>query len=213
MRFIGITCSIDEKKSYINRDYLSIVTSLGFVPLIISKEMEIYKDEILRKISALIISGGGDINPKFYGEEDFACKNIVPDERVNFEIELLKDFMHTEKPILGICYGMQLINVLFGGTLIQNISSSVDHTRGSHEIEIINDFPMKKTKGMVNTSHHQAVKSLGKGLEVFCYCADGVIEGFYLKEHPFLVGVQWHPERDKSETSTLLWQIFKKKIQ
>ncbi|MCX8034267.1 MAG: type 1 glutamine amidotransferase [Thermodesulfovibrio sp.] len=213
MKVIGITCSINAKKVYLNRDYIRKIVSLGFFPLLITPDMLIFKEQIVNNVSALIISGGEDINPQFYGEKNVACRNIILDERVKSEIELLDAFLLTQKPVLGICYGMQLMNIFLGGSLFQNIKSSINHRKSNHEVEILADFPLKRGKFPVNSSHHQAVNRLGKGLEVFCKAEDEIVEGFYLKGHPFFVGVQWHPERDSGEASLNLWKIFVKKIQ
>lgn len=212
MKFIGITCSVENKKIFLNRDYIESIVKLGFFPLIISPDITEKVIESIDEISGLIISGGGDINPEFYGERNTACKKLVPDERVLAEMKLIEIFIQKEKPVLGICYGMQLMNVFFQGTLYQNIETEIDHTKGSHEIKVVDDFLIKKDVYVVNSSHHQAVKSLGRGLEIFCMAGDGVVEGFYLKGHPFFVGVQWHPERDFSEASLSIWQSFAKKI-
>lgn len=212
MKFIGISCSMDEKKYFIDVDYIKKITELGFCPLIITPDMTKIKENLVNIMAGFIISGGGDINPKLYGEENIASRNIVPDQRVEWEFELLETILSSKKPILGICYGMQLLNVFFGGSLIQNINTKINHTEGSHEIEIFKDFPLATIKATVNTSHHQAIKTLGKDLEVFCKAEDEIIEGIYLKNHPFCVGVQWHPERDRGEISLQLWKKFLKSL-
>lgn len=212
MKIVGITCSIDEKKLYLNRDYTTVIINLGFIPLIISPDMIEKILTHINKISALIISGGGDINPNFYGEKNKACKNLVPDERVLSEMKLLKAFIETGKPILGICYGMQLMNIFLGGNPYQNIETQIKHSSDNHEIQVTDNFLFEKGQYIVNSSHHQAIKILGNGLEIFCMARDEVIEGVYLKEHPFFVGVQWHPERHMGEISLNLWKSFAKKI-
>lgn len=213
MRLVGISCSMNDKKYFLNIDYIEKIVSLGFLPFMINPHMLKFKKYIVDSIAALIISGGGDINPKFYNAKNIACTNIVPDERVKGEFELLEAFLPTKKPILGICYGMQLMNVFFGGSLIQDIDTKIIHTAGYHEVKVFGEFPLGEGRGMVNTSHHQAVDNLGNGLEVFCRSDDGIIEGFYLKGHPFCIGVQWHPERDEGELSCLLWHNFSKRVQ
>ncbi|MCS7214751.1 MAG: type 1 glutamine amidotransferase [Thermodesulfovibrio sp.] len=212
MKIVGITCSFDAGKLYLKRNYVKAVINLGFIPLIISPEMTDKILNYINEISALIISGGGDINPNFYGEKNRACKNFEPDERVLSEFKLIEAFIEKKKPILGICYGMQLMNVFLGGTLYQNIETEIKHTSGNHQIQVIDNFLINKGNYTVNSYHHQAIKTLGNRLEIFCIAEDRIIEGVYLKEYPFFVGVQWHPERHRGEISLSLWKSFAKSI-
>jgi putative glutamine amidotransferase len=131
----------------------------------------------------------------------------VPRERSGFEISLLKEVVSREKPILGICYGMQLINVVFGGTLYQDIGSELsvenNHGKGYHIIVIAENRFLTKGKFSVNSTHHQVVKKLGTGLIDFAHSQDNLVEAFYKRNYPFLVGVQWHPERMMDDNLSL----------
>jgi putative glutamine amidotransferase len=150
-------------------------------------------------INGLLIPGGDDLDPFYYNEEMTPAVKPVPRERSDFEISLLKEVVSREKPVLGICYGMQLINVAFGGTLYQDIGSElsveINHGKGYHNIVIAENRFLTKGKFSVNSTHHQAIKRLGNGLRDFVRSPDKIIEAFYRGDYPFLVGIQWHPER------------------
>jgi len=160
-------------------------------------------------LDGLILQGGADINPQSYGESP-----LHPDwqgDRIRdaYEMELLHEFMEAEKPVLGICRGAQLINVALGGTLYQDIASQLeeakihvhsDYDRFSHGIEwesssgLAKLFP-DRNNGKVVSIHHQAIKALGKGLNVEARSSgDGLIEAIRLQGKPYILGLQWHPE-------------------
>jgi putative glutamine amidotransferase len=155
-------------------------------------------NEPLDSFDGLLLCGGNDIHPSYYGQEiDGACDfDQARDAR---EFKILKAFLDTGKPILGICRGMQLLNVALGGTLIQDLSNAHFHRshNGQDSIHLINaNGALEKMYGntfFVNSSHHQAVDVLGSGLEMCGWC-DGVIEAFEHKEKPYFA-VQFHPER------------------
>ena len=167
-------------------------------------------EEYCEIISGLIISGGDfDIHPKMYQENIRSNRMKFNEKRTNAEIALLEFCMKNNKPILGICGGMQLINVFFGGSLIQDIQedgygSQIIHEqeapkyKPSHYIEITKGTKLqnivKSEKYMVNSTHHQAVKNIGENLIVSARTQDGIIEAIEYKNCNYLIGVQWHPE-------------------
>jgi len=194
---IGITMDMEGEYYRIRTDYSAAITKVGGMPIFLSPLEDVVS--YAEVIYALLIPGGRDINPSYYYEEMLPQVKPVPHERSDFEISLLQAVMKLNKPVFGICYGMQLINVASGGTLFQDIdsqlSSDIDHRNGYHKIAIQENRFLKKGEFSVNSTHHQAVKKLGIGLAGFAFSSDNLIEAFYARDYPFLVGVQWHPER------------------
>lgn len=209
---IGITTDMDNETFKLRQDYVSAVASSGGLPLIIAP----VRDDVSRitgMIDGLLLSGGDDLLPEYLREEisvPLERFKFVKKERTDFELGLLMEILKRQKPVLAICYGMQLVNVALGGTIYQDIelqvSGAIDHRSCLHTVEIINSFDPALTLGSseftVNSFHHQAVRDLGEGLKTFAEAGDGIIESIYKEDYPFLVGVQWHPERVlKHETS------------
>jgi putative glutamine amidotransferase len=218
---IGITCSMEYDDSqrkvptvysfdYLKKNYYQAIIKAGGAPILLPN-LEKLKllDQIFPLVDGLLMSGGEDLDPIFYGEKvEFPSVNIRK-ERDNFELELVKKAHFKKIPILGICRGLQLINVLFGGSLYQDLKQNKnfsDHTLkgsvgygGKHLINIMPQSKLfsilKKDKIQVNTSHHQMVKNLAEGFVVSAISeTDGVIEGIEYKEADYLIAVQWHPE-------------------
>ena len=148
----------------------------------------------------LILPGGGDVDPRLYGQENTACKHI--DHAVDrLQLEVCRRFVELKKPILGICKGHQIINICFGGTLCQDIPEEPRHgwNQGdqAHETTARAGSWLERLYGMafsVNSCHHQAIDRLGQGLKLIQLALDGVPEGMIHESLPIL-GVQWHPER------------------
>lgn len=161
-----------------------------------------YLPRVADNYDGLILCGGNDINPKYYGE-DINGSVDIDYERDKVELELLKAFVKAGKPVMGICRGFQLINVYFGGTLYQDIENAKQHSSYAdfdliHGVTAVKDSILHKLYGenfVVNSYHHQAIKKLGDNLKVTLTSADKtVIEGFEHNSLP-IFGVQWHPER------------------
>ncbi len=210
---IGITAEIESEHLKIRHHYAASMEAAGAFPLILPPSESV--DECADLIDALLISGGDDLNPSYYGEQSHPRVKPVPMERSDFEISLARKVISLRKPVLGICYGMQLLNVIFGGSLHQDIgfppALEIDHRKDYHIIVISENRFLPQGTFSVNSTHHQAVKRLGDGLHPFAFSPDKLVEAFCLQGYPFLVGVQWHPERLREDTlSCALFSAFVK---
>lgn len=144
----------------------------------------------------LLLPGGGDLEPLRYGQENTASRGLEP-ERDAAELALIDLFLTQGKPVFGVCRGMQIINVFFGGTLIQDLPghSQVHGRDRLHEVRTVG--PLAALCGgtaWVNSAHHQAVDRLGAGLRAVQWAPDGVVEAICHRNLP-VWGIQWHPER------------------
>jgi putative glutamine amidotransferase len=164
----------------------------------------------IQSFSGILLSGGGDIHPKFYGKEEEVplCKGIDL-KRDEMELQLIDLAFQENIPLLGICRGQQILNVTFKGSLHADISASGVSSAGHfndkdvfHPVTVVRDSLLsritKVTTGIVNSSHHQAVAGLAEGFSVSAFSDDGIIEAIEYtgpKNHGFCLAVQWHPER------------------
>jgi putative glutamine amidotransferase len=206
MPIIGVTAcrSID--------DYLKSVAHAGGDARLLDGKTDT-PAKVVAELDGLLLTGGVDVDPARYGEARKATVSAVDAERDAFELTLISEALARQVPVLGICRGLQILNVALGGTLYQDLPSenptSLEHSRTATPVCIAHDVwisPGSRLAGLmpekmaeadacaVNSRHHQAIKRLADGFEVSATAPDGVIEGIEHKTLPFCVAVQWHPE-------------------
>lgn len=190
-------------------DPLSIQQAGGIpmpIPLI---DDDGYIDSVLDRLDGLMFIGGSDVSPRYYGQPYKKGLGHMDPVRDNFEMKLLDKAVQRNMPIFGICRGLQLINVYFGGTLIQDLEryhpTEINHAgymapkwSTAHNVKLLKDQALYTCFGKeelaVNSFHHQVIDKLGDGLEVAAVAEDGIIEAIVHPSYPFLLAVQWHPE-------------------
>ena len=175
--------------------------------------------DMVAALDGLMLQGGTDIDPRAYGEAPTHTIGPVDALRDGFELELLRAFVAAGKPVFGVCRGMQLINVAYGGTLHQDLNAdgatTTRHVRPelydqhAHALRIgegtwLSAIHDGATTARVNSIHHQGIKTLGQGLVAEAWAEDGVIEAMRAPGAGFLVGVQWHPEFHDGRDASLL---------
>jgi putative glutamine amidotransferase len=233
---IGITPDLDpgdrdsrkrgEPTYFLRARYVKAVEQLGGVPIILPlAEDPGVRHRLLEGLHGLLLTGSGpDLPPKLYGERQKFEYRLMSRQRYEFELEMARLGAEANMPMLGICGGMQTINVALGGSLIQDIASQVPHalshrgerpaTRFSHEVAVAPQSLLRRIVRQleirVNSSHHQAVHKVAPALVASAIAPDGVIEAIEAPRHPFLLGVQWHPEflYDHDPFSRRLFRAF-----
>jgi putative glutamine amidotransferase len=227
---IGITTRLSaEETFYLRRYYSEAVEGAGgapvYIPLIPDR---VYLSALCEKLDGLVLSGSNsDLDPIHYGEEPHQKLGAVIPERDETDLILLEVAERRAMPVLGICFGMQSLNIARGGSLIQDLGSqapeSLKHEQGqiinrpSHHIRIEPHSLLAELAGSetarVNSSHHQAVNKVGRDLKVIARAPDGVVEAIIdTRPDRFILGVQWHPEVGW-EKDRFSQAIFKKFIE
>ncbi len=216
---IAMSSNVGKEGMLSIRDtYLKAVWKAGGIPSLLYPCTEDgYTKEVINSFDGFVFCGGEDIDPKFYGEEKSSNLVNICSLRDEFEHGLFIAALGSKKPILGICRGMQIINVFLGGSLYQHIDGHIQKEERDVATQCIN----VKNKSLladitnadrinVNSFHHQAIKSLAYGLYIDSVSSDGYIEAYHLEGHNFLLGVQWHPEAlfDRDDSSKRIFEAF-----
>lgn len=207
-------------RTFVNTDYITSVELAGGVPLLLPIVADY--DSVLRQLTAidgLILSGGPDIDPMLYGEEPLAQIGMVNHERDRYEIMVVKAAEELKKPILGICRGVQILNVAYGGTLYQEVAlidgcnlkhfqTTAQRSAFWHSVIVEPGSRLARIIGSgkqpTNSFHHQSIKTVAPGFVVTARSTDGLIEAIESQEASFIVGVQWHPEVLAANTPSML---------
>jgi putative glutamine amidotransferase len=193
-------------------DYLESVQRAGAETLVLDPAADRIED-LLPRVNAVLLTGGGDIDPGRYGEQPQPSVSGVEPQRDEFELALVLRATEAGLPLFGICRGMQVLNVALGGTLYQDLPSqapsTLEHskptprcaiahevwvTQGTRLAAMMTEKLAEADACPVNSRHHQAVRRLADGFEATATAPDGIIEAIEHRHIPFCVGVQWHPE-------------------
>ncbi len=207
---IGITSDVERESKYVlNEQYAKAVIRAGGLPIILPCGIEADVIRIARELDGVLLTGGGDIDPMLFGEEPHPRLGEISPARDSLELALIHEMLAVDKPILGICRGLQILNIALGGNMYQDIYAQSDKTllqhsqksprsHRSHFVQVkkgtILSSIAQAERIKVNSYHHQAVKDVLKPLVVSGTANDGMIEAIESKVHRFVMGVQWHPE-------------------
>lgn len=192
-------------------DYIASVERTGARVRVL--EVSDSPKKVLEEIDGLVLTGGGDIDPVFYGEDRHPSVEDAEPGRDEFEIDLARRAVESDLPVLAICRGAQVLNVAMGGSLVQDIPSAVEsdlpHTirepknQVAHDVTVVPGTKLEQVLGAavtsgqlcrVNSRHHQSVGRLGRDLTASATAPDGIVEAIEAPQKTFCIGVQWHPE-------------------
>jgi putative glutamine amidotransferase len=204
----------EQRAVLLSHEYLKAIQAAGGLALMIPPDPQLVErpDEALGRIHGLILAGGADIDPATYGAEPHPETNGTVPERDQVELALARRAVELDMPVLGICRGMQLMNVALGGTLRQHVPDDVGHTDhrrmlgsfdgADHDVRLVAGSIAARAAGeehhATKSHHHQSVARIGEGLEVTGWSTlDELPEAIEGPRSRFVLGVQWHPEADE----------------
>ena len=209
--------------NYLENDMARYIARKGVLPVLLPDLPEEILMDLLEEMDGFVFQGGNDLAPQSYGEEPILAGKWMGDAyRDQYELKIMDYAVKAGKPVFGICRGLQLMNVYFGGTLYQDIATQKEnaiqhrdaeqydhllHAVSFKEGKLLDRIYGKSSPMKVNSVHHQAIKDLGKELEVWAVCPDdGIIEaiGYTGAEEGKVMAVQWHPEFSESLSEQLL---------
>jgi putative glutamine amidotransferase len=216
---IGVLCSTmttpsGARRQHVPDAYVRRVEEAGGFPVLFPVADPAVVPEVLALVDGLLLVGGDDVDPAIYGAERPDLCEEFDRERDDFEIALVRAAAERGVPLLGVCRGLQVMNVALGGTLLEDVPALVpgalvhrlDGKDGSHEISVSEGSRLHALLGAaaldVNSHHHQSLARTAGRLAVVARSPDGVVEAAEDAAHPFLLGVQWHPERMATADST-----------
>lgn len=217
---IGITTDLENKSNLIEAAYSDAVESHGGAPVLIPTVAGASDSEFLRGVvsalGGLLVPGSRDMDPKFYGQVPHPAVRPMSAERTETEFAVLGTAIERKIPVLGICGGMQFINVFHGGSLFQDIKAllpdALDHEKGSvHAVSPVSDTFLGSLVGKeefdVKSYHHQAIRKMGSGLRASALAPDGIVEALESPDGR-VMGVQWHPELEDTPVSRAVFSRF-----
>ena len=213
LKLIGVSPRLlteeGTEKEFVNRNYVNQLLKYNCNVIVLTLNNPKI-EEVLSLCDGFLITGGADINPQYFGEENLGLsKEVIADLDI-IDKQMIDFAVKHKKPVLGICRGHQSLNVFLGGTLYQDIGDSHRRILSNHEVKTIpNEVLAFDEEILVNSYHHQAVNKPAPCMQVIAYHTDGTAEAIVHESLPF-IGIQWHPERlpDEKSTKTIFDKFF-----
>ena len=223
---IGITTDVEkDQRNVLKNAYVQAVIRAGGLPVIVPVGIEEDASQLVAMLDGLLLSGGHDINPMLFNEEPHAYLEEVSPSRDSNELELARQMLKTGKPILGICRGLQILNVAVGGTLYQDLHKQNEGTiiqhlqkapdaHPSHYVQVEKGSLLESVVGneriQVNSYHHQSLKDVPPVFKITGVASDGIVEAIESTDEQFVLGVQWHPELLATKGDAVSLRIFER---
>ncbi len=215
----------EKEQLWMRPDYLEGIMEAGGAPLIFPfTEDEELAAQLTQMCDGILFTGGQDVSPSIYGEESLPQLEEVSEQRDKLELLVIREALRLEKPVFGICRGLQFLNAALGGTLYQDLYTQYDtrishrqsepYNMPTHEVSIAPGSPLAEVLGdgpiVVNSFHHQGIKDLADSLVPMAWAPDGLVESFFRPGPVFFRAVQWHPEMlfKNDENSRKLFRSF-----